>query len=99
MLSVACRKAKPHASLVDSFFARGHQLRLTIARRVEPGLLLISFRRSGVVAEEADETHFWLELLVESDLVKAGKVESLITECVELVKIFSASLATAKANR
>ena len=53
----------------------------------------------SVVTEEADETHFWLELLVESDLVKAEKVKSLMAERAELLKIFSASLATAKANR
>jgi four helix bundle protein len=43
----------------------------------------------SVVTEEADETHFWLKLLV----------KSLMAECAELLKIFSASLATAKANR
>ena|SRR5436190_17074079 len=51
------------------------------------------------VAEEADETLFWLELLVEANLVPAKIVESLLVECEELLKIFSASLATAKANR
>lgn len=53
----------------------------------------------SVVVEEADETLFWLELIVEANLVPAKVVESLVTECEELLKIFSASLATAKANR
>ncbi len=53
----------------------------------------------SVVVEEADETLFWLELIVEAKLVPAKLVESLIAECEELLKIFSASLATAKANR
>lgn len=53
----------------------------------------------SVVVEEADETLFWLELIVEADLIKAKTVEPLLLECGELVKIFSASLATAKANR
>jgi four helix bundle protein len=51
------------------------------------------------VTEEADETLFWLELLVEANLVPAKVVESLLMECEELLKIFSASLTTAKANR
>ena len=55
--------------------------------------------RARSVAEEADETLFWLELPVEADLVQAKVVGSLLVECEELVKIFSASLATAKANR
>jgi four helix bundle protein len=53
----------------------------------------------SVVVEEADETLFWLELIVEANLVPHKVVESLGTECEELLKIFSASLATAKANR
>jgi four helix bundle protein len=53
----------------------------------------------SLVVEEADETLFWLELLVEANLARAKIVESLLMECEELLKIFSASLATAKANR
>ena len=53
----------------------------------------------NTVAEETDETLFWLELLVEANLVPAKIVGSLMVECEELLKIFSASLATAKANR
>jgi four helix bundle protein len=53
----------------------------------------------SVVAEEADETLFWLELTVEANLVPAKAMASLVMECEELLKIFSASLATAKANR
>ena len=51
------------------------------------------------VVEEADETLFWLELLVEASVIKPKIVEPLLLECSELLKIFSASLATAKANR
>jgi len=53
----------------------------------------------SVVAEEADETLFWFELLAEAERVKADLVEPLMNECKELLKIFSASLATAKRNR
>ena len=53
----------------------------------------------SVVTEEADETLFWFEILIESELVRARTVEPLMEECEELLKIFSASLATAKSNR
>jgi len=53
----------------------------------------------SVVSEEADETLFWLELLVESELVTIKLVKALMKECEELLKIFAASLATAKRNR
>jgi four helix bundle protein len=48
----------------------------------------------SVVTEEADETLFWLELLIDSELIVAAKIESLMAKCEELLKIFSASLAT-----
>jgi four helix bundle protein len=53
----------------------------------------------SVVAEEADETLFWFELLVEAELVQTKLLDPLLKECEELLKIFSASLATAKRNR
>jgi four helix bundle protein len=53
----------------------------------------------SIVAEETDETLFWLELLVEAELIEPKLVKPLMSECDELLKIFSASLATAKRNR
>jgi four helix bundle protein len=53
----------------------------------------------SIVAEEADETLFWFELLVESELIKPAIVGPLMSECDEPLKIYSASLATAKRNR
>jgi four helix bundle protein len=50
----------------------------------------------SIVTEETDETLFWFEVLVESDLIRSRVVESLMSECEELLKIFSASLGTAK---
>jgi len=53
----------------------------------------------SIATEETDETLFWFELLVESSLVKAARLQPLMTECEELLKILSKSLATAKSNR
>ena len=41
----------------------------------------------GIVEEEADETCYWLELIVESELVKPGLVQPLLAEANELVAI------------
>src|SRR5437763_557737 len=53
----------------------------------------------SIVAEEADETLLWLEPLVESQLIGKEIVQPLMSECEQLIKIFSASLTTAKRNR
>ena len=45
---------------------------------------------------EADETLYWLELLVNSGIMKLNKMQNLIDEVNELVAIFTASAKTAK---
>lgn len=50
----------------------------------------------GIVVEEADETVFWLECLVESGIVKEELLKELLIEANELVAIFAASHRTAR---
>ena len=50
----------------------------------------------GTVGGEADESLFWMELLVEAEIVKQEKLELLIKEADELVAITVASINTAK---
>jgi hypothetical protein len=50
----------------------------------------------GVVVEEADEAVFWLELVVEADIVLETKLRDLLKEANEVVAIFAASQRTAK---
>jgi four helix bundle protein len=54
--------------------------------------------KMGIVVEEADETVFWLELLVETDIMAESKLKSLILEANELLAIFASSRQTAKSN-
>jgi four helix bundle protein len=50
----------------------------------------------GIVLEEADETLFWIELLVESGAAHSEKIASVRREANKLVSISVASLRTAK---
>lgn len=52
----------------------------------------------GITIEEADETAYWLELLIDADIVKRARLEDLLVEANELVRIFQASRSTAKSN-
>ena len=45
----------------------------------------------GLVAEEADETVYWLELIRDGNLLPANKVGELLKEANELTAIFTAS--------
>jgi len=51
--------------------------------------------KPGVVEEEADESAFWLELIIETDLLSAAKVKPLLVEAGEIVAIMASSKKTA----
>ncbi len=52
----------------------------------------------GIALEEADESLYWMEMLLEADLVARPKILSLIDEANQLVAILTASTKTARAN-
>lgn len=52
----------------------------------------------GTVVEEADETVFWLELLIETEIISLQKMKSLLNEANELLAIFAAAQITTKIN-
>lgn len=51
--------------------------------------------RLGVVEEEADESAFWLEMIIEGELMKRAVVEPLWIEANELVAIMTSSRKSA----
>lgn len=48
--------------------------------------------------EEADETQYWLEILVDTGTVRRHRAASLLDEADEIVRIFVASINTARRN-
>ena len=52
----------------------------------------------GTVEEEADESAFWLELIIEGSLLKANLVQPLLDEANELTRIMAASRMTARSK-
>jgi S23 ribosomal protein. len=52
-----------------------------------------------VVEEEADETAFWLELIIDSNIRGKTQIEPLLKEASELVAIMAASRKSAIGKR
>jgi four helix bundle protein len=52
----------------------------------------------GVVIEEADESAYWLEMLVDAGKLRPEQAEKLIDEASQLIAIFTASSKTARTN-
>ena len=53
----------------------------------------------GTVEEEADESAFWLELIIDSGLLTDERIRPLLSEAGELVAIMAASRKSAIGNR
>lgn len=56
------------------------------------------FAKICIVVEEADESAYWMELLVESEILPPKKLEALLPEVNELIAIFASSRKTLKNN-
>ena len=50
----------------------------------------------SIVIEEADESYFWLEFIIDENLTKEDLIDPLLQEADELTAIFIASRKTAR---
>ena len=53
----------------------------------------------GIVEEEADETQLWIELIIESGLIKENRLKDLLREVKEITAIMASSRITVKGLR
>jgi len=54
--------------------------------------------KAGISIEEADESLYWMEILIEAGLVPENHLSDLMKEGDELVAILTASVKTAREN-
>src|SRR6185295_9900637 len=80
--------------LVRAGTAVGANYRASCRARSKPEFIA----KIGIVEEEADESAFWLELIIEDGLLKAGSVQPLLDEANELTKIMASSRISATQN-
>ena len=52
----------------------------------------------GIVEEEADETLYWLELIIESELLTETRLQGLMREFDEILAMIVASQKTLRRN-
>jgi four helix bundle protein len=50
----------------------------------------------SIALKEADETEYWLNLLRDGDFITMMQAESLLADCLELQKLLTSSIKTAK---
>ena len=52
-----------------------------------------------IALKEAAETEYWIMLLAKTDFISASESESLLSDCIELKKLLTASIKSAKNNQ
>ena len=55
--------------------------------------------KMGTVEEETDETIYWMELLIDAELVKRSRIADLLDEADQILSIVISSIKTAKGIR
>ena len=53
----------------------------------------------SIACKEARETHYWLRLLIASDIVQEGKIGDLVKEADELVRILSTIVKSSRTSK
>jgi hypothetical protein len=53
----------------------------------------------SIVIEEADESYFWLEFIIDENMIKKDLIDPLFKEADELTAIFIASRRTARKGK
>ena len=53
----------------------------------------------GIAEEEADESIYWMELLIAAEIVPFERLENLIQEANDILSMVKASIKTSKANQ
>lgn len=77
--------------LIRSGTSVGANYRAACRGRSKPDFIA----KLGIVEEEADESAFWMEIIIESGLMKKELVEPLLQEANEIVAIIVASRKSA----
>ncbi len=101
----AHRCVKLSMALGDTYLAnhiRGQLIRCSTSVASNYRAVCIAQSKAGFIAkmsiviEEADESYFWLEFIIDEGLLKKELVEPLLREANELTAMFIASRKTAR---
>lgn len=80
--------------LLRSGTSVGANYRAACLAHAKPGFV----SKLSIVVEEADEACFWMEFIIDENLMGEEKVSPLLKEAKELTSIFIASRKTARKN-
>jgi four helix bundle protein len=80
--------------IVRSGTSVGANYRAALRGKSKPDFI----NKIAIVLEELDETQYWLEIIALADLLKTEEANKIWEEAEQLMKIFTTTSKTAKAN-
>ena len=83
-------------SLADQVFRSATSVAANYAEAAEAESRKDFIHKLKIAMKELSETRVWLKIIVESDYIEHRKLDALIGESVELTRILSASVITAR---
>ena len=87
------------SSLGDQIFRSSTSVAANYAEAAESESRKDFIHKLKIAMKELSETRVWLKIIGESEYIEKRKLQPLITESVELTRILSASIITARNNR
>ena len=85
---------KPERKLLRAGTSVGANYRAAVRGRSRADFVA----KMGIVEEECDEALYWIDVLVERDIVSPQRVEELRREANEIIAITVSSIKTARTN-
>ena len=80
--------------LLRSGTSIGANVREALRAQTRPDFI----KKLNVALKEASETEYWIELLRDSDYISSSQAESMLADCVELLKILTSIVKKSKEN-
>lgn len=92
--------ALPHSPIGDVLGKQVLRSGTSIGANVQEAYAAVSSRefsqKMSIALKEARETHYWLRLIKDSELVSAIRIDSLIQEALEIKLILGKTVMTSK---
>ena len=82
------------ANMLRSGTSIGANVREALRAQTRPDFLT----KLNIALKEASETEYWIELLRDSEYVTVSQAESMLSDCVELLKILTSIIKRTKEN-
>ena len=103
--SLRCVKLYKYLCNKDGNYVIGKQILrsgTSIGANVKEGLRAQTrpdfLTKLNIALKEASETEYWIELLHDADYISDGQYDSMLADCIEIIKILTSIIKTLKSE-